>query len=204
MRTFREPALALTAFAAPFASLILLYFTDLSPEAQAAYNAVFVAVAGAVTAWLVAREKLAASLVGAGQAIVALLAVHGAGLTAEQATAVSGLLALAAGAFVRTQVTVDPVSDMVPVREPARDPVRKPVREPGEWPDEYDPDPAWTPRAAEPVYRPDPEPAPELVETRVSDIAPAPGVASPPPTVTVEEIEARIRGEARGYVPPRY
>lgn len=203
MRTFREPALALTAFAAPFASLILLYFTDLSPEAQAAYNAAFVAVAGAVTAWLVAREKLAASLVGAGQAIVALLAAHGAGLTAEQATAVSGLLALAAGAFVRTQVTVsEPMPDMVPVREPAREQVRVAVREPGEWPDEYDPDPAWTPRAAEPVYRPEPEPAPELVETRVSDIAP--GVASPPPAVTVEEIEARIRGEARGYLPPRY
>lgn len=203
MRTFREPALALTAFAAPFASLILLYFTDLPPEAQAAYNAVFVAVAGAVTAWLVAREKLAASLVGAAQAIVALLAVHGAGLTAEQATAVSGLLALAAGAFVRTQVTVsEPMPDMVPVREPAREPVRVAVREPGQWPDEYDPDPAWTPRAAEPVYRPEPEP--ELVETRVSDIAPVPGVASPPPTVTVEAIEARIRSEARGYVPPRY
>lgn len=203
MRTFREPALALTAFAAPFASLILLYFTDLPPEAQAAYNAVFVAVAGAVTAWLVAREKLAASLVGAAQAIVALLAVHGAGLTAEQATAVSGLLALAAGAFVRTQVTVsEPMPDMVPVREPAREPVRVAVREPGQWPDEYDPDPAWTPRAAEPVYRPEPEP--ELVETRVSDIAPVPGVASPPPTVTVEAIEARIRSEARGYLPPRY
>lgn len=207
MRTFREPALALTAFAAPFASLVLLYFTDLSPEVQAAYNAAFVAVAGAVTAWLVAREKLAASLVGAAQAIVALLAVHGAGLTAEQATAVSGLLALAAGAFVRTQVTVsEPVPDMVPTRGPAREPAREPVRvavrEPGEWPDEYDPDPAWTPRPAEPAYRPEPDP--ELVETRVSDIAPAPGVASPPPAVTVEEIEARIRSEARGYLPPRY
>lgn len=201
MRTFREPALALTTFLAPFASLVLLYFTDLSPEAQAAWNATFVAVAGAGTAYLVAREKLAASLVGAGQAIVALLAVHGAGLNAEQATAVSGLLALAAGAFVRTQVTVDPEApDMVPVREP------------GQWPDEYDPEPGWTPEPAVAVFRPtrdpDPDPEPELAETRVTDIAPVgteiPGVASPPVAVTVEQIEARIRSESRGYVPPRY
>jgi hypothetical protein len=192
MRTFREPALALTTFLAPFASLLLLHFTSLSPEAQAAWNATFVAVAGAGTAYLVAREKLAASLVGAGQAIVALLAVHGAGLDAEQATAVSGLLALAAGAYVRTQVTLD---------EPA--PEMMPVLEPGEWPDdEYDPEPDPRP---EPIRYTMPDPA--LVETRVSDIAPvpaAPGVASPPRTWSPAEIEARIRSEQRDYLPPRY
>lgn len=199
MRTFREPALALTTFLAPFASLVLLHFTSLSPEVQAAWNATFVAVAGAGTAYLVAREKLAASLVGAGQAIVALLAVHGAGLDAEQATALSGFVALLAGAYVRTQVEVRRVDDLPTPLIPAPS-----VREPGEWPDEYDPEPAWAPRPAEPAYRPEPDPSPEMTETRVAAIS-APGTASPPQALTVDQIEARIMAEQRrDWTPPRY
>ncbi len=182
MRTFREPALALIAFAAPLVQLILVSLTDLTPEAQAAANAAIVAVAGAVTAWLVDEEKLVASLAGAVQAVAALLAVHAAGLDAEQATALSGALALAVGAFVRTQVTAN---------TPA------PAVRSGQWPDEYSDEPPWTPRPAEMAYRPEPDPEPEpLAETGVMDIA-EPGIASPPQPLTVDRLTARLRDEQR-------
>ena len=107
----REPALILLGLLAPAVQTFLLVFLNLDPTTQAVWNAAAIAVAGLGTAWLVAREKLAASIIGVGGAVLSLLVHYGWDLSTEQQTALAAFLALAVGAYTRTQVTasVNPV-----------------------------------------------------------------------------------------------
>lgn len=105
MIRYREPALTATSLLTPLVGLILLFTADLSAEQQAAWNATAVAVAGLITAAIAVHDRLAPAVMGLAQAVLALLTVYGFGLSAEQSTAVTGFLALAVGAYIRTQVT---------------------------------------------------------------------------------------------------
>jgi nicotinamide riboside transporter PnuC len=113
MRFSREAALIPTSLLAPFVGMLLLFFAGLSPEAQAAWNAVAVTVAGLISAVLVVRERLVPAILGLAQAVISLLSVYGWGMTAEQSTALMGFLALAVGAYVRTQVQARPEAPTV-------------------------------------------------------------------------------------------
>lgn len=104
MSLLREPVLMFTPLLAPLVGTVLLFVTDLDAADQAAWNAAAVAVAGLISAALVARDKLAPAILGLAQALVQLLSVWGLGLTAEQATGVLGFVALAVGMYLRTQV----------------------------------------------------------------------------------------------------
>lgn len=108
MLRYREPALTATSLLAPLAGMLLLFATDMSPEAQAAWNAVAVTVAGLITAVIATREKLAPAILGLAQAVISLLTVYGFGMSAEQSTGVMAFLALLVGAYVRTQVSAPP------------------------------------------------------------------------------------------------
>lgn len=108
LRFSREAALIPTSLLAPFVATLLLFFAGLSPEAQAAWNAVAVAVAGLITAVLVVRDKLAPAILGLAQAVMSILTVYGWGMTAAQSTATLAFLSLVVGAYVRTQVKAVP------------------------------------------------------------------------------------------------
>lgn len=108
MLRYREPALTATALLAPAVGLLLLFLADLSPESQAAWNGATLALAGLITAVIALRDRLAPAILGFAQAVLSLLTVHGWHLTAEQSTAVMSFLALAVGAYVRTQISAPP------------------------------------------------------------------------------------------------
>lgn len=105
---YREPAITATSLLAPLVGMIVLLVAGLSAEQQAVWNAVAVAVAGLITAAIVIRERLAPAIMGLAQAVLALLAVYGFGLSAEQSTGVMAFVAVAVGAYVRTQVSAAP------------------------------------------------------------------------------------------------
>ena len=194
-RLTEEPAVLLISLAAPFVQTLLLAFTNLSPEVQAAWNALAVAMAGGVTAWVVARERLLPALLGAAQAVVALLAVHGWGLSAEQATGLTAAVALFVGQFVRTQVTaIEPLRIQRPDVSP---PLLAPL-EPTPTADPLWPDPGpvegglsaeqttWIPPVAPEV--PTPEPA-----ATTQAILPVEPLPEPPERVTVDELLRKYR-----------
>jgi hypothetical protein len=105
LTALREPALGVMTLLPGLVATLLLFFADLSPDAQAAWNAAALAASGLVTAALVARDKLAPAILGFAQAMLALLTVHGFQLTAAQSTGVMAFVSLAVGMYVRTQVT---------------------------------------------------------------------------------------------------
>lgn len=114
MLRYREPALTATALLAPAVGLLLLFLTDLPAGAQAGWNAVAVGVAGLITAVIALRDKLAPAILGLAQAVLSLVTVYGFGLTAEQSTGVMSFLALAVGAYVRTQISAPPERPAAP------------------------------------------------------------------------------------------
>lgn len=101
---WREPALILTFLLAPAVQTGLLVFADLDAGTQATWNGLAAAVAGLITAAMVARDRLVPAILGLGQALIAGATVWGWDLSTEESTAVSAFLALAVGAFTRTQV----------------------------------------------------------------------------------------------------
>lgn len=109
MIRYREPALTAVTLLAPAVGLFLLLFANFDAETQAAWNAAAVAVAGLITAGIAAREKLAPTILGFTQAVLALLTVYGFGLTGEQATGVTAFVALLVGTYLRERI-VAPVT----------------------------------------------------------------------------------------------
>ncbi len=105
MIRYREPALTAISLMPPAVGALLLFLADLTVDQQNAINAVAVAVAGLVTAALVASDRLAPAILGFAAAILTLLAAYGFALSEAQSTAVMGFLSLLVGAYVRTQVT---------------------------------------------------------------------------------------------------
>lgn len=107
----REPVLWL-ALVAGLVQLLSSFWLDLSGEQQGVLNALAVAVIGAVTAFAVAREKVAPALLGLVQAALAVGLAFGWDLSAQDQSTVMAFSAAVIGMFLRTQVTA-PVSAAV-------------------------------------------------------------------------------------------
>jgi hypothetical protein len=75
-----------------------------SPDQSAVVNAVVVAAAGVITAWLVKGDALVAALVGLGQALLALTLGFGLTLDTPTQAAIMTLVSALAAAYVHTQV----------------------------------------------------------------------------------------------------
>lgn len=100
----REPALVL-ALAAAVIYFVSLFLFDLSPEQQGVLNLVVGAIVAVVGALKVARDKVAAALLGLAQSAVGAAVAFGLHLGAEQQAGIMVLAATVIGFFARTQVT---------------------------------------------------------------------------------------------------
>lgn len=105
----REPALILGVLAMA-AQLVPPMVAALSPTWAGVVNAAVVAVAGALTAWLVGSDKLAPAILGAAQALLALSLALGLHLDASSQAGVMAAVSAATAMFIRTQVQALPPS----------------------------------------------------------------------------------------------
>ncbi|BBG01533.1 MULTISPECIES: hypothetical protein [Pseudonocardia] len=104
MSVKREPAMLLLALLVPTVQAVVgLGLTD-SPELAGLINACAVALAGALTAAAVKSENLLPMIVGAAQAVLALIVGLGVGWTPEQQALLLAPIAIVAGFIVRGQV----------------------------------------------------------------------------------------------------
>lgn len=107
-RLSRDPALYLFLVATAV-KLFSAFILKVSPDTQAAVNAVAVAVAAAVVAAVVKHDGQVPAILGVVQALLALAIGLGLHLTADNQALIMTFLGAVAAAFVRTQV-VAPVS----------------------------------------------------------------------------------------------
>ncbi len=105
----REPALVVGLLAMA-AQLVPPMVTALSPTWAGVVNAAVVAVAGALTAWLVHSVKLAPAILGAAQALLALSLALGLHLDSSAQAEVMAAVSAATAMFIRTQVQALPSS----------------------------------------------------------------------------------------------
>lgn len=101
----REPALLYISLVAPIVQALAAFLFVDSPAVQGVVNAAAVAVAGAVTAFLVKSDNLLPALTGAAQAVIALFVAFGAGWSPEQQAALMVPIGIIAGYIVRDRVT---------------------------------------------------------------------------------------------------
>lgn len=100
----REPAILWISLVAPIVQAIAAFVFVTNPDTQAVVNAAAVAVAGAITAWLVRADNLLPALTGAAQAVIALTIGLGADWTPEQQAALMVPVGIIAGYVVRDRV----------------------------------------------------------------------------------------------------
>lgn len=101
----REPALLWIGLLAPVVQALSAFVFHANPGVQGAVNAASVAIAGAVTAYLVHDENLVPAITGALQALIALVLAFGVGWTSEQQTALMVALGAIVAVVVRDRVT---------------------------------------------------------------------------------------------------
>lgn len=110
----REPAILWLGLIAPVVAALSAFLWHASPDTQMIVNAAAVAVAGAITAFVVKSDNLLPLITGAVQAVVATVAALGLDLdTNRQATVVVALSAIAA-VLVRDRVTAPAPAVVVP------------------------------------------------------------------------------------------
>lgn len=100
----REPAVTWMSLVAPTVAALSAFLFVSDPDTQAVVNAAAVAIAGAITAWLVRADNLLPALTGAAQAIVALLVGLGLDWTPEQQASLLVPVGIIAGIVVRDRV----------------------------------------------------------------------------------------------------
>lgn len=104
MNISREPALLWIGLIAPIVQAVAAFVFVTDPAVQGAVNAVAVAVAGAITAYLVKSENLLPAITGLGQAVIALVLAFGVQWSAEQQAALMVALGAIAAFIVRDRV----------------------------------------------------------------------------------------------------
>lgn len=101
----REPAALYIGLIAPVVAVLAAFVFAATPETQIVVNAGALAVAGAITAFVVRSDNLLPAITGAVSALVSVAAALGLALdSAQQATLVVALGAIAA-VVVRDRVT---------------------------------------------------------------------------------------------------
>lgn len=101
----REPAVLLISLLAPTVQALAAFVFAADPTTQGIINTAAVAVAGALTAWMVKSDSLLPALTGAAQALVALVVAFGLDWSADQQAALLVPLGIIAGYVVRDRVT---------------------------------------------------------------------------------------------------
>lgn len=105
----REPALLWIGLLAPVVQALAAFVFAADPTTQGVVNAAAVAIAGAITAVVVRAENMVPALVGALQALIALIIAFGTDWTSEQQAALMVPLGMLASIIVRDRV-VAPVA----------------------------------------------------------------------------------------------
>lgn len=100
----REPALLYVGLLAPVVQVLAAFVFDANPTVQGAVNAAAVAVAGAITAVLVRSDSLVPAILGAAQAVLALVLAFGVQWSSEQQAALMGLVGVVVAVVVRDRV----------------------------------------------------------------------------------------------------
>lgn len=100
----REPVLWL-ALVAALIQLVSSFVFELSNEQQGVLNALAVAVIGVLTAFAVAKDKVAPALLGLVQAALAVGLAFGWELGAQDQSTIMAFATAVIGMFLRTQVT---------------------------------------------------------------------------------------------------
>jgi len=106
----REPALLWIGLLAPTAQAVSAFVLNADPDVQGAVNAAAVAVAGALTAFLVRSEKQVPAITAALQALIALGVAFGLHATAEQQAMLMVPLGMVVSILVRDRVYATPPS----------------------------------------------------------------------------------------------
>lgn len=100
----REPALLYVGLLAPVVQVLAAFVFDANPTVQGAVNAAAVAIAGAITAVLVRSDSLVPAILGAAQAVLALVLAFGVHWSSEQQAALMGLVGVVVAVVVRDRV----------------------------------------------------------------------------------------------------
>lgn len=101
----REPALLYLGLLAPVVQALAAFVFAVDPAVQGAINAAAVAIAGAVTAFLVKADNLVPAITGALQAVIALVLAFGVDWSSEQQASLMVALGAVAAFLVRDRVT---------------------------------------------------------------------------------------------------
>ncbi|GAY12025.1 hypothetical protein [Pseudonocardia sp. N23] len=110
----REPALLYVGLLAPLVQVLAAFVFGADPTVQGAVNAAAVAIAGAVTAILVRTDSMVPAILGAAQAVLALVLAFGVQWTSEQQAALMGIVGAIVAVVIRDRVTA-PAPAAVPV-----------------------------------------------------------------------------------------
>lgn len=105
MTLSREPALLWIGLVAPVVQALAAFVFAANPEVQGAINAAAVAIAGAITAFLVKADNLVPAITGALQAVIALVLAFGVDWSSEQQASLMVALGAVAAFLVRDRVT---------------------------------------------------------------------------------------------------
>jgi hypothetical protein len=114
----REPAVLYISLLAPVVQAVAAFILADAPITQGIVNTAAVAVAGAITAFVVRSENLLPALTGAAQALIALVVALGLHWTTAQQAALMIPIGIIAGFVVRDRV-VAPVPAVTPAAPPA-------------------------------------------------------------------------------------
>lgn len=114
----REPALLYVGLLAPVVQALAAFVFAASPTVQGAVNAVAVALAGAITAFLVRSDNLVPAITGAFQAVIALILAFGVHWSSEQQASLMIAIGAVVAIIVRDRVTA-PVPPAVVSSNPA-------------------------------------------------------------------------------------
>ena len=101
----REPALLWIGLAAPVVQALAAFVFAADPTVQGAINAAAVAIAGAVTAFMVKADNLVPVITGALQAVIALVLAFGVDWSSEQQASLMVALGAVAAFIVRDRVS---------------------------------------------------------------------------------------------------
>lgn len=100
----REPALLYIGLLAPLVQALSAFLFDVNPAVQGAVNALAVALAAAITTYLVRGEDLVPAIVGAFQALIALVLAFGVDWSGDQQASLMIAISAIAAIVVRDRV----------------------------------------------------------------------------------------------------
>lgn len=109
----REPATVYMGLLAPIVAVLAAFVFAANPDLQGAINAAAVAIAGAITAFLVTSDNLLPAITGAAQALIALVVAFGLDWSSTQQASLMVAVGVIASIIVRDRVTAPVAASVV-------------------------------------------------------------------------------------------